>query len=118
MTSEGREWEFFRPEGEGRQVEREILKLGLSKWEAGRLADVMDRALERRLLPREVKPLRDGVFEIILNGHNRSFRLMFAEVRGGMVLLALKFISKKKQVDRDAVEVAVKRLKDWQRRHL
>lgn len=35
-----------------------------------------------------------------------------------MVLLALKFISKKKQVDRDAVEVAVKRLKDWQRRHL
>lgn len=62
LTSEGREWEFFRPEGEGRQVEREILKLGLSKWEAGRLADVMDRALERRLLPREVKPLRDGVF--------------------------------------------------------
>lgn len=116
-TSLAREWEFYTAPGGGRPVERDLQKAGLSKWEAGRLAELMDRVRDGRARPgTDFKPLRDDVRECRLTGHNRIFRLMYAEVEGGLVLLALHFIVKKKRNDRDAVEVAVLRLADWRRR--
>jgi phage-related protein len=113
-----REWDYYAAPGGGSPVEKEMKKARLTEWEAGRLEymlEQMENGAARR--GTDYKPLRDGVWECLLDGHNRTFRLMYAEVNGGLVLLALRFISKKKQNDRDAVDLAVQRLREWRRRH-
>lgn len=111
-----RSWDFYTAPGGGDPVRKDIRKAGLTRWEAGRVQEMMDRVARGSARPRlDFKPLRDGVSEILVDGHNRTFRLMYAEVDGGLVLLALHFISKKKQNDRQAVELAVQRLRAWRR---
>lgn len=108
-----REWLYYAAHGGGSPVTKDIQRAKLKLHELGRLQEVMDRVAEGRALPKEVKYLRDDVYEFKLNLAQRSYRLLFAEVDGGLVLLALHFFSKKKQVDRDAVELAVDRLRRW-----
>lgn len=111
-----RSWDFYTAPGGGDPVRKDIRKAGLTAWEAGRVQEMMDRvARGSARLRLDFKPLRDGVSEILVDGHNRTFRLMYAEVDDGLVLLALHFISKKKQNDRQAVELAVQRLRAWRR---
>lgn len=109
-----REWEYYSTSVGGRPVERELRKVRLTGWEAGRLDDTMKRIAEGAGRPGiDFKPLRDGVLECLVDGQRRTFRLFYAELADRPVLLALHFISKKKQVDRDAIDLAVTRLKDW-----
>jgi phage-related protein len=113
-----REWEFYTAAGGGDPVNKELGKIKLSPWEAGRLDEAMDRRADG--LGRvgvDFKYLRDGVSECLVDGHNRTFRLFYADLEGRSVLLALHFVSKKKQNDRSALALAVRRLKDWRRRN-
>lgn len=108
-----REWQYYTPPGGGSPIRKEIEKAKLSQHELGRLEALLDRVAEGRTLPREIKPLRDGVSEFKLDLDHRTCRLLFAEVDDGLVLLALHFFIKKKQNDRTAVDLAVDRLKRW-----
>ncbi|GAA1022082.1 MULTISPECIES: hypothetical protein [Amycolatopsis] len=113
-----REWDTYTAAGGGCPVEKDLLKARLSKWEAGRLDEVQTMIAEGRGRPKiDFKYLRDGVSECLVDGHNRTFRLFYADLNGGPFLLALHFISKKKQNDRNAVNLAVKRLRDWLQRN-
>lgn len=108
-----RTWQYYSPPGGGDPVLREIKKAGLTRGELGRLDEVMERVAEGRTLPKDTKYIRDGVHQFKLHLQQRSYRLLYAEVDGGLVLLALHFFSKKKQVDQDAIDLAVDRLRTW-----
>ena len=111
-----RKWEYYAAPGGGSPVVKEMQKLKLNAWEAARLDDVLDRVAAGRTLPKDVKALRDGVLEFKLAGHRRTFRMLFAEVDGGLVLLGLHFFAKKTQNARENVDLAADRLKDWRKR--
>ncbi|GAB3458674.1 type II toxin-antitoxin system RelE/ParE family toxin [Actinophytocola sediminis] len=108
-----RTWQYYSPPGGGEPVAKEIKKAGLTLGELGQLDEVMARVAEGRTLPKDTKPIRDGVHQFKLNLRQRSYRLLYAEVDDGLVLLALHFFSKKKQKDQDAVDLAVDRLRTW-----
>jgi hypothetical protein len=112
-----REWDYYEASGGRQPVEKELRKLKLTKWEAGRLDEAMKRLAEGRGRPGiDFKPLRDGVSECLVDGHNRTFRLFYADLSPRPVLLALHFISKKRQVARTAIDLAVDRLREWSSR--
>ena len=108
-----RRWRLYTAPGGGNPVKKEIEAARLSKGELGRLGELMDRVAEGRTLPKDVKDLHNGVLEFKLNLRQRSYRLLYAEVDNGLILLALHFFSKKTQVDRKAVDLAVERLRQW-----
>lgn len=110
----GRDWEYYSGPGGGNVVIKEIKKCGLTRTEAARLEELLDRYSEGRTLPNDCKYLRDGVSELRLSGDRRIFRLYFADLGDGPVLLALHFAAKKKQLDKPAVDLAVERLRAWQ----
>lgn len=95
------------------KVVDEIRKAKLTQDEATRLADLMSRFGSGRTLRKDHKRLRDGVEELRLDGDRRIFRLYFGRIENGLVLLALHFKAKKKDNDRDAIDVAADRLKRW-----
>ncbi len=114
-----REWEYYEASSGRRPVDKELRKLDLTEWEAGRLEAAMTTLAEGGGRPGvDFKYLRDGVSEAMVDGYRRTFRLFYADLEDRAVLLALHFISKKKQLDRGAVDLAVDRLKDWTRRDL
>jgi putative component of toxin-antitoxin plasmid stabilization module len=95
------------------QAINEIRKAGLTNDEGTRLADLMRRHASGRTLRADHKRLRDGVEELRLRGERRTFRLYFARIDEGLVLLALHFNIKKKNNDSDAIDLAADRLKRW-----
>lgn len=111
-----REWQYYHGPGGRNSVLKEIKKCGFSKRELADLQVLMDRHSAGRTLRHDYKPLRDGVHELRLSGNNRIFRLYFGNADDGLVLLALHFAPKKKQKDDDAIDLAVRRLKEWQQR--
>lgn len=111
-----REWVFYTPRGGGNPVAKEIKKARLTKHEHGRLEALMERVADGDVLPREVKDLRDGVRQFKFDVADHSYRLLYAEVDDGLMLLALHFFSKKQQNDRRAINLACKRLRDWNQR--
>lgn len=108
-----REWDYYTAPGGGCPVEKEMGKLKLSSWDAVRVADAMERVAAGQALPGEVKALRDGVLEVKVNGQRRTYRMLYAELDGGLVLLGLHFFAKKVQNARDDVDLAAKRLRSW-----
>lgn len=111
-----RKWVFYIAPGGGDPVGKDMQKLRLTGWEVARLNVVMDRVADGRALPGEVKALRDGVLEFKLDGQRRTFRMLFAEVDGGLLLLGLHFFAKKTQNARTDVDLAVQRLQSWHNR--
>ncbi|MFF8702504.1 type II toxin-antitoxin system RelE/ParE family toxin [Streptomyces albidoflavus] len=114
-------WELYRSSVGAEVVRKEIDKCDLKKHESVRLAKIMERALTGELLPRDRKPLGDGLWELRLNCGERIFRLFYSEVPGeGPLLLALKFLNKKStqgiKTDPVDIETARKRLSEWQNR--
>lgn len=93
------------------QVLKELRKLGLNAHEATRLAKVMDRVRRGEALPRETKYLRDGVWEIKFTAVKREIRLYYGKLEDDLVLLALHCHAKKKDLDKDAVDLAAERLR-------
>lgn len=98
-----------------RQFIKELRGLGLSVNEAARLDAVMKRVARGTALPRETKPLREGVSEIKFSGQHREIRVYFAELAGENVLLGLHCQVKKKDRDRNAVDKAAERLRKYLR---
>lgn len=92
------------------QFSRELRKLGLQTTELAKVAVVMDRFAKGKAMANDHKVLRDGVEELRIDGHRRIVRLYFARIGGGLVLLCLHVQIKKKDLDRDAVSLAVTRL--------
>lgn len=91
------------------QVMKELKKLDIARDEAATLARVMERFAGGKALKRDHKRLRDGVEELRIDGNRRTFRLHFTRIDGGLVLLCLHAQSKKKDNDREAVDLAVQR---------
>ncbi|RSN47115.1 hypothetical protein DMC64_07350 [Amycolatopsis sp. WAC 04197] len=113
-----REWDYYTAPGGGSPVAKELQKVKLSEWEVGRLDALLDLVADGMARPNiDFKYLRDGVSEVLIDGRDRTFRLFYADLGGGPLLLALHFISKKRQVDKRALDLAVKRLREWTKRH-
>jgi putative component of toxin-antitoxin plasmid stabilization module len=90
-------------------VIKELLKLKLSASEAAKLATVMSRIAAGEIQARDLKPLRDGVEEVRVRVPRGALRLYFTRLDHDVVLLALHVHFKKKDNDRDAVDLAVTR---------
>lgn len=94
-------------------VLRELRKMKLIPNEVARMAAVMDRFAKDEAQPKDHKELRDGVEELRISGDRRTIRLYFAKVDEGLVLLCLHVHFKKKDLDRDAVDLAADRLSSY-----
>lgn len=108
-----REWQFYQAPGGGVPVQRAINKYDFTAAELARLQVVLDRVAEGRTRPGDVKRLRDGVLEVRVRIGGRHFRLAYAELDGGLVLLGLHLFHKQKGIELRQVAVAVDRLEDW-----
>ena len=112
-----KEWIFFPGGEDGTKspVVKEISKEKLSAPEAARLQDMMNRVSAGETMPKDVKNLGDGVLEFKLHLDHRSYRLAYAEVNGGLVLLALTFFRKTQQRQQKDVKRAKDRLATYLR---
>ena len=95
------------------QFKRELSKLGLDRVEAATVSKVMDRFREGKTQPKDHKVLRDGVEELRIRGNRRIIRLYFGRIDNNLVLLCLHIHIKKKNNDKDAVDLAVDRLRGY-----
>lgn len=112
-----RKWEFYTTAMGAIPIRKEIEKHRLNRAELAKLQVIMNRVAEGRARAGDVKALRDGVLEVRVQVANRQIRLAYAEVDDGLVLLALHFFHKQRQVEARLIDTAVDRLKDWQSRH-
>ncbi|MFD9115363.1 type II toxin-antitoxin system RelE/ParE family toxin [Streptomyces bottropensis] len=113
----GREWDFYTTENGASPVSKELTKCQLTRAEKTKLRTLMERVRSRQTLPGDVKSLGGDLLEIRLDGDNRIFRLLYAEERDGLLLLALCFFQKKSQATPPRHKrTAGSRLKDWRKR--
>lgn len=106
-------WDYFKLGDARSPVLKEIAKQKMSTAELARLDDLMDRIACGETLKKDVKSLGDGVLEFVLRLDHRSYRMAYAEVDGGLVLLALTFFRKTKQRQTESVDLAKQRLKSY-----
>lgn len=111
-----RQWEFYQAPGGGNVVSREINSCCPSKHEMATLKKKMDKVAECGTHAPGVAPLGDGVWEIKFSVHPKKFRLAFAVVEDGHVLLGLHFFKKDQQRQKEDVDRAKLRLRDWKAR--
>ncbi len=111
-----KKWIYYTSPAGRNKIQDELRDAKLSKFEVAKLQLLMERLAQGRTMPQDVKALREGVRELRAKVGQRSFRLAYAEVDGGLVLLALHFFFKKSQVARCDIDLAVDRLKDWRAR--
>lgn len=116
-----KQWGFYRSSVGADVVQKEIEKCGLRQHERVRLFKIMQRVAADDLLPKDRKPLGDGLWELRLNCGERIFRLFYSEIEdAGPLLLALKFINKKStqgaKTDPGDIDTARKRLSEWRTR--
>jgi phage-related protein len=107
---------FYQAAGGGEPVHKEIEKCGLTVTEMAKVQTAMNRVAEGRAQPGDVKTLRGGVLEVRVSVAQRRLRLIYAESQGGLVLLALHFFQKQRQVETRHIDVAVDRLRDFRSR--
>ncbi|MEU7483546.1 type II toxin-antitoxin system RelE/ParE family toxin [Streptomyces sp. NPDC042319] len=112
-----REWVLYATEGGARPVIKEREKCRLTETEKGKLLKVLERVERRQTLPGDVKSLGGDLLEVRIDGNRRIFRLVYAEVNGGLLLLALHFFQKTTQATPPQVKrTANRRLADWRKR--
>jgi phage-related protein len=116
QTSDDAEWEYYAAPGGGEVVEKELAGAGLTKQEAGRLEELMERIRTRQTRKNDVQPVGKDVLEGRLSGDSRIFRLFYAELDGGLVFLALGFAAKKARRIQNEISKAQDRLADWKQR--
>lgn len=98
------------------RVKKEMRNLGLRADEAARVSKLMSRyAAGEVTSTKDVKYLRDDVYELRQDLAHRTVRLYFARLDGQAVLLGLHIHVKKKNNDRDAVNKAIERLRKYRR---
>lgn len=102
-----------------KRVVKEMANLGLRMHEASRVDRLMKEYLAGKAVPKkDFKHLRDDVSELRVSCDRREVRLYFARIKDEAILLGLYVNFKKKQNDRDAVEKAIGRLKQYRRGEL
>lgn len=112
-----REWDFYTTEAGASPVKKELTKCQLTQREQAKLRTLMERVRTRQTLPGDVKSLGDDLLEVRLDGDHRIFRLLYAEERGGLLLLGLCFFQKKSQATPPRHKRSAKgRLKEWRKR--
>ena len=95
-------------------VRGEIAKARLTEREAVRLDEMLARAEAGALRRDDADHLRGQIWELRLRGDRRIFRLLYATVDDGLVLLGLVFIGKKTQKAPPAkIDAAEDRLKEY-----
>lgn len=107
-------WRFYEAPGGGSPVRKDI-RSAFQDDKPGkvRLGALMDRIANRTTLPRDVKDLGGGLCEGRLTHDGREFRLFFARCDGGLVLLALHFVGKKGRTIPQEIDLARRRLANW-----
>jgi phage-related protein len=107
-----REFHYYVAPGGGEVVAKEIRKAKLTAEEASVIEVVIDRLECGELLPGDVKRLRGEIWELIVPGDRRTFRLRWAEEGEGNILLGLVFFSKKsRKTPSEAIDLAEERLR-------
>jgi phage-related protein len=107
-----REFRYYVAPGGGKVVEKEIAKAKLTAEEAATIEVVIDRMECGERLPGDVKHLRGDIWELIIPGTRRTFRLLWAEEGEANVLLGLVFFSKKsRKTPPEYIDLAEERLK-------
>lgn len=104
-------YDWIRPT----KVRRELGKLRLSRDEATKLADAVERIAQRKPFPKDWDTLDRGVEEVRCDVAHRTVRVYFARYDDRLVLLCLHAHIKKKTNDRNAVSLAAKRLRQYER---
>lgn len=109
-----RQWRQYQTASGNKPVEKYLDELSLG--DRGEIVAAM--ADVRRNGRGASKHLRGDIYEIIADGRDESYRLLFsAERKFHHVLLALEAFSKKtRKAPKLKIEVAEKRLKDWRAR--
>ncbi|QNT95093.1 hypothetical protein HEP81_04824 [Streptomyces griseofuscus] len=98
-------------------MQKDIAKCKLNKAEKAKLRTLMERVRLRQTLSGDVKNLGGDLLEVRLDGDHRIFRLLYAEVEDGLVLLGLSFFQKKTQATPPVQKLtANRRLKEWRKR--
>ncbi|GAA2491526.1 hypothetical protein Ahu01nite_028630 [Winogradskya humida] len=109
-------WDFYKTAAGAVPVHKELDKHKLNAMELAKLQTIMDRIAEGRAQPKDVKSLRDGVLEVRVRVGKRQLRMTYAEGGDGLILLALHFFQKQRQVEATHIDLAVSRLEDWRSR--
>jgi len=109
-----RQWRYYESEAGNKPVKKFIDDLpdaDAAEIFAG-MREVADLGLSA------ARHLRGDIYEVRIDGENRTFRVLFApEGRFKQVLLALEgFVKKTQKTPPQAIDVAEDRLSDWRRR--
>jgi phage-related protein len=109
-----RRWRDYRTEL-GRRPVREFLD-SLNDVDAAAVIAALLDVRQRGLVV--ARHLRGDIYEVRADGHEKSFRILFAEEgQHGHVLLTLVAFTKKTQkTPLDKIELAERRLRDWRER--
>jgi phage-related protein len=92
----GQVWQFYQAPGGGSPVQKDIrAEFKSDKRGLTRLAQLMGRIASCETLRRDVVDLGGGLLEARLSHMGNEYRLFFARVRSGEILLALHFVNKK-----------------------
>lgn len=107
-------WKRFTGAGGRDVLDKEIMKCFKSDVRGrAQLFDLMRRLQTGEILGREVEDLGGGLHEAKLSYRGQEFRLFFARRQRGLVLLALHLVNKKAQRVPRSIELARKRLAEW-----
>lgn len=60
------------------------------------------------------KPLRDGIFEIRIKADKDIARSLYAYEVGKKIVILLSFVKKTQKTPNDKINLALKRLKEWE----
>lgn len=94
----------------------EVKRLKLSRTDALRLDELTIRVAENRALPKDVKHLRNHIYEMRLRVPRGAVRVLYARIEGGVVILCLRaFLKKTPKTPPEEIDRAEKRLRKWQK---
>jgi phage-related protein len=110
-----KEWDTYRAPGGRDKVADDVRKARLTAHEKVRLKELMEACAAGQLRYPTIKPLSGtpGLMELRLILEDRSFRLVYAEIGGGLVLLALHLFRKQASSQPAQIREAVRRYKTW-----
>jgi phage-related protein len=106
-------WRYFKANPSGTSpVQKEMDALGVDA--KATLKELMGRRARNQLMPDENKPLGDGLWELRKALDGRQYRLVYAPLGSGLVLLALTAFEKKSpRTPKPVIKLAKKRRKVW-----